>query len=99
MRLANALLGWHVLNTHSFEMMTSPQKPSADGGVEHGLGLEIGADGAELYHGGTSVGASSYLYIQPEQRVVVALLTNLTLWTKPRHEMAQRLAEIVINSD
>ncbi len=98
-RLANALLEGRLLEANSVKTMTSPQLKSSGESTGRGLGLEIAGEGAELYHGGTSVGASSYLYIRPHQRVVVAFVTNLTLWTKPRHEVAQRLAEIATGAE
>ena len=97
--LANALLEGDLLNEQSVKTMTSSQTTSSNESTGRGLGLEIGDTQSELYHGGTSIGASSYLYIRPEEKVAVALLTNLSLWTKPRQEVAQRLTEIVVSSE
>ena len=93
-RLANALLERRLLGEDSLKTMMSPQSTSSGGSTGHGLGLKIAGEEAAFYHGGASVGASSYLYIRPEQHVVVAFVTNLTLWTEPRHEVARRLADI-----
>jgi serine beta-lactamase-like protein LACTB len=97
--LANALLEGNLLNEESLKTMTSSQTTSSQEDTGRGLGLEIGDTEGELSHGGTSVGASSYLYIRPEEKLAVAILTNLSLWTKPRQEVARRLAEIVLSSE
>ena len=47
----------------------------------------------ELFHGGTSVGGSAYLYINVETSTVVALATNVDRWTEHRHEIARALAD------
>jgi CubicO group peptidase (beta-lactamase class C family) len=93
-RLANAVLEGRVLKASSIKMMTSQQSTSSGEGTGRGLGFEIGDDGAEFYHGGTSFGASSYLYIRPGDGVIVGFVTNLTLWTKPRLEVARGLADL-----
>ena len=92
-RLASALMGGQLLNEQSVKTMTSQQLSSTGEDTERGLGLEISNFGAELYHGGTSIGASSFLYIQPGEGVAIALLTNMSLWTRPRYWVAQRLAK------
>jgi hypothetical protein len=37
----------------------------------------------ELFHGGTSVGGSSYLYLRVASGTVVAVVTMLDRWTDP----------------
>ena len=73
-------------------MWTTSRLASGDT-VAYGLGWDISASG-EISHGGTSIGSTSYLYIQPSREIVVAILTNLALWQRNRHELAQELAAI-----
>ncbi|HET7921459.1 MAG TPA: serine hydrolase domain-containing protein [Gammaproteobacteria bacterium] len=60
----------------------------------HGLGWDLDEASGAVTKGGTSVGATSYVYVRPWQGVAVAFVTNLSLWTKHRDELAVRLAEL-----
>lgn len=46
----------------------------------YGLGFSIGSDeiGRRFFHGGGSVGGSSFLVIYPDQKMVIALTSNVT---------------------
>jgi hypothetical protein len=60
----------------------------------YGLGWRLAEGGCAVYHGGSSVGGSAYLYIRPDSKTVVAFATNLELWDEPRHELAIALAAL-----
>jgi CubicO group peptidase (beta-lactamase class C family) len=96
---SNALLDGRLLDAGSLKMMWSSQRTVSGGETGHGLGWDLAENGAEVFQGGTSVGATGYLYVRPQQRVAVALLTNLSLWTKERHALAQRLADIAARAN
>ncbi len=95
---ASALLEGRVLERPSLELMFSPQKTLAGEKTGAGLGWSLSEDRAEAFHGGTSVGATSYLYLMLEKKLAVALTTNLSLWTGPRQELARSLAQLFVAS-
>jgi hypothetical protein len=76
-------------------MMWSIQETTSGETTGAGLGWNVSEEGDEVFHGGTTVGGSAYLYLRPTEQIVVAFATNLSLWTQGRHEFAQRLAELV----
>lgn len=94
-RFGAALLQGELLGTDSLENLWSSQSTASGESTGAGLGWKLSESGDEVFHGGTTVGGSAYFYIQPDQGVVVAFATNLSLWTKGRHEFAQQLATIV----
>lgn len=93
-RFGNALLEGQLLSEASRRAMWSVQQTSGGASTGSGLGWTVSADGKELSHGGTTVGGSAFLYLRPEDRVVVAFATNLSLWTEGRLELARRLADL-----
>jgi serine beta-lactamase-like protein LACTB, mitochondrial len=67
--------------------------------VNYGMGWAIGEDAAgkvtgEISHGGSTPGASGLLYLLPQERLVVAFVTNLEDAPK-RAETAQAIANIM----
>ncbi len=93
-RFAAELLAGRVLSPSSLERMLAPQKTLAGEETGAGLGWSLSDDRREAFHGGTSVGASSFLYLLPEERLAVVLATNLSLWTDPRLDLARALARL-----
>lgn len=93
-RFGNALLAGDLLNEASRAMMWSPATLASGESTGNGLGWDLGTDGS-VHQGGTSVGASSYLYVMPDSGVVVAIIVNQTFWTERRHDLAVELAELM----
>ena len=90
-----ALLEGRLLRPDSLDTMWSIQETSTGEPTGAGLGWNISEDRTEVFHGGTTVGATAYLYVRPFDGIVVAFATNLALWTDGRHELARRLADVV----
>ncbi len=59
----------------------------------HGLVWDLAADGDAVYHGGTALGATTFLCVRPYEGIVVAIAVNLSLWSRDRLELAPQLAE------
>jgi CubicO group peptidase (beta-lactamase class C family) len=89
-QMANALMSYEFLDSASVELLWTPQLVP-DGSMNpqrYGMGWRIDGE-AELlgladavrvvHHGGSSPGSSAFLLLVPEDRVAVAVLTNLTL--------------------
>jgi CubicO group peptidase (beta-lactamase class C family) len=91
---AQALLAGELLSTETLGRMWEPGRTAEGEVTGHGLGWRLGEDACEVYHGGSSVGGSAYLYLRPGSRTVVAFATNLELWDEPRHELATRFADV-----
>jgi len=96
-RFANALIAGKLLPESARRMMWTVQRTAAGEPTGHGLGWTISKDGSEISHGGTTIGGSAYLYLRPADGIVVAFVTNLSLWTEGREELASRLADLVAN--
>jgi serine beta-lactamase-like protein LACTB, mitochondrial len=90
-----ALLDGRVLRPESLKTMWSMQETTSGVATGTGLGWTISEEGDEVFHGGTTVGGTAYLYIRPRDKIVVAFATNLSLWTEGRHDLARRLADLV----
>jgi CubicO group peptidase (beta-lactamase class C family) len=93
-RFASALLDGKLLCQETRQRMWSSAATTAGEPTGHGFGWALSPEAGAVHQGGTSVGASTYLYVLPAERIAVALATNLSLWTEGRHELAARLAEI-----
>jgi serine beta-lactamase-like protein LACTB, mitochondrial len=81
LRFANAHLRDDYLSKASRKMLFTEQQTDAGEGVGYGFGWFIQQDDAGrrlLSHAGGSVGGTSLMIMQPETRVVVAGLINLT---------------------
>jgi len=81
LRFANAHLRDDYLSKASRKMLLTEQRTDAGEGVGYGFGWFIQQDDAGrrlLSHAGGSVGGTSLMIMQPETRVVVAGLINLT---------------------
>jgi serine beta-lactamase-like protein LACTB len=81
LRFANAHLRDDYLSKASRKMLFTEQRTDAGEGVGYGFGWFIQQDDAGrrlLSHAGGSVGGTSLMIMQPETRVVVAGLINLT---------------------
>jgi CubicO group peptidase (beta-lactamase class C family) len=92
-RFGDALLAGELLSEGSVGRMWQEGRTAEGKPTAYGLGWRLGPDGCEVFHGGSSVGGSAYLYLRPASRTVVAFATNLELWNDPRHALARRLAD------
>lgn len=90
-RFAQALLAGKLVSADVLRGMWQAQRTADGKPTEYGLGWRLGESPAEVYHGGSSVGGSAYLYIQPSSKTVVAFAANLELWNEPRHELESRV--------
>lgn len=92
----SALLGGRLVNPAALQTMWEAQHTAKGKVTPYGLGWRVSEDSNEVFHGGTSVGGSAYLYIRRDRKLVVALATNVEFWTEPRHELARRLADAFV---
>ena len=88
-----ALLDGRLLKKETLAAMSVRQKTRAGEDISYGLGWRISERTGELFHGGTSVGGSAYLYLRVESGTVVAITTNIDRWTESRHDLARALAD------
>lgn len=93
-RFADALIAGKLLGEKARRQMWSTSKLASGEDTGHGLGWDLSDDGKAVFHGGTTVGATCYLYVRPIERIVVAIAVNLSLWSRDRLELAQRLASL-----
>lgn len=91
-----ALVGGKLLSDSSREEMWTSKQTGSGEETGYGFGWNLSSDGSEVEHGGLSAGASSFLYVLPAEKVVVAFCANLQGWGEPRHEFAQEIARIVL---
>ena len=81
LRFANAHLGDAFLSESSRKLLFTEQRTRDGEAVGYGLGWFIGADDEGrrlLFHSGGSVGGTSLMVMQPDTRVVVVGLINLS---------------------
>ncbi|HVS64666.1 MAG TPA: serine hydrolase domain-containing protein [Thermoanaerobaculia bacterium] len=88
-----ALLDGSLISSETWSAMIEGRKTSAGERVAYGAGWRLGEEAGEVFHGGTSVGGSAYLYVRSATGTVVAFATNVDRWTEPRHELALALAD------
>jgi serine beta-lactamase-like protein LACTB, mitochondrial len=89
------LLAPGELKAETLKTIFTPQKTKSGEATEYGIGWFIHKtkSGKLVYeHAGGSVGGTSQLILYPEQRVVIAMVSNLSeaLWTR---EEVERVAE------
>ncbi len=116
-RMASALMDGELVDSATLTALWTPQLlPGGEPNPQnYGLGWRIdpgsvGENGAEslrtVHHGGTIIGGSPFLLLIPEERVAVAVMTNVTLtnpgplreavysmaglWTIAARDMAER---------
>lgn len=98
-RFGIALLERRILSAESREMMWTVQDTTGGEPTGAGLGWSLSKDSSEAFHGGTTVGATSLLYIRPRDQIVVAFSTNLSLWTEGRDELARAVADLLAKDE
>lgn len=89
----SALLDGRLLKKETLAAVSERQKTRSGEDVRYGLGWRLSELPGELFHGGTSVGGSAYLYLRVNSGTVVAFATNVDRWTEPRHDLARALAD------
>ncbi len=80
-KFGNAMLNNTLFSAEVKEALITPQKLKDGTQTEYGLGFFSGTDefGREYYgHGGGLVGGCSNLIIYPQEKMVVAVITNDT---------------------
>ncbi len=92
-KFGNALLNNKLVNKKSLQEMWKPQNTINGKSTNYAFGWRISDDQREIYHGGSSAGGTAYIYIKPEEELVIAFTANLSSWSQSRHEFAQQLAE------
>ena len=95
-RLGAGVLQPKFLDPNAREEMFTPQKTADGSETKAGLGWRIARDDAGrryVHHGGDSVGGRAFLLVYPDEKIAVALTTNLTFAPLGEKE-ARRLAEL-----
>jgi CubicO group peptidase (beta-lactamase class C family) len=80
-RFGSAMMHPGYLEAKTLATLYTPMRTTAGEDTHYGVGWRIGSDAAgrrEIAHSGGSVGANAYLVMYPDQRVVVAILSNTT---------------------
>lgn len=90
---ARALLEGRLIGAASWAAMREQQATETGESTGYGLGWRLSEESGVVFHGGTSVGGSAYLWIDVESGTAVALATNVDRWTEPRHDLARKLAD------
>lgn len=80
-RFGNSYIYSSLLKKETIQLFTRPMKTAKGKSTYYGLGWQnwIDPNGRNWYgHSGGGVGATSELLIQPEEEIVIVILTNLT---------------------
>lgn len=93
-RFASALLDGKFLDADARRMMWRAQILSNGESTDHGLGWDLDATSGAVMKGGTAFDASSFLYVLPDEKLVVVINTNRVLWNKGREALAAELAAL-----
>lgn len=91
---ADSLLAGELLGEKARQQMWTPARLSSGEETGHGMGWDLSPDGEAVFHGGTTVGTTTYLYVRPRERVAVAIAVNLSRWSGDRQALAARLADL-----
>jgi CubicO group peptidase (beta-lactamase class C family) len=95
-RFEVALLTGSLVKPSTFDLMTTPLKPSDGSKDTYGLGLGVRTlDGEKMVaHGGGQQGTSTYILILPARRSGIVVLVNMD--EVGADDLAQELAKIVL---
>jgi serine beta-lactamase-like protein LACTB len=76
---AAALQSGKLLSAQTRDIMWTPQKLADRTLTDYALGWHVGVQNGqrEIYHSGSQASTSSFIYLQPDQRMAVAILSNL----------------------
>jgi CubicO group peptidase (beta-lactamase class C family) len=93
-----ALMAGKLVSPATLGQMWTAQKTRDGQAIQYGLGWRVGArnGGQEVFHGGAAAGFSTFLYLVPEKKIAVAIMTDLELLgSKQRDDLARQIADIV----
>lgn len=95
-RFATALMGGSLVKPETRKLMWTPQKTRDRRATGFGLGFVIGRRGrqTEVYHAGGQSRVSTLLYMQPDRRLAVVLLTNLEGVGGSLLDLGRRIADL-----
>ena len=98
-RFAAALMAGKLLKPETLETMWTGQKPKAGQSIGYGLGWLLASHKGvrEVSHSGAQARVSTMLYLRPERKVAVVVLTNLEGLILI--DLARDLADIVAPTD
>jgi CubicO group peptidase (beta-lactamase class C family) len=79
-RFGSAMLQPGFLEANTLTTLFTPMRTTGGEETQYAIGWRVADDGGsrEISHSGGSVGANAFLVLYPDQRVVVALLSNTT---------------------
>tara|TARA_B100001123_G_scaffold432823_1_gene556471 strand:- start:3119 stop:4243 length:1125 start_codon:yes stop_codon:yes gene_type:complete len=95
-RFADAHSRVGFFEQETLDLLFTSQKLSSGEETGYGVGWSTRVDdrGRNIVsHGGGSVGGSTMLIMYPEERVSVALISNISGWQEDRHALSQQLAQ------
>ena len=95
-RFADAHSRVGFFEQETLDLLFTSQKLSSGEETGYGVGWSTRVDdrGRKIVsHGGGSVGGSTMLIMYPEERVSVALISNISGWQEDRHALSQQLAQ------
>ena len=92
-----ALFGGEVLSAESLKLMTTPGRLNDGKPTSYGLGVAVTnfRGHRKIAHPGGIVGFSSFLSYYPDERLVIAVLTN-TMGVEMRSEVEERIAGLLL---
>lgn len=95
-RFAAALMGGALVKPDTLKVMWTPQKTRNRRATGFGLGFVIARRGGqrEIYHTGGQSRVSTLLYMRPDRRLAVVLLTNLEGVGGALLDLARQIADI-----
>jgi CubicO group peptidase (beta-lactamase class C family) len=96
-RFGAALLSGRLVSSDTLQRMLTRQKTRQGRVTTYGLGLAVGTrrGGREAWHLGGQERVSTVLYLRPDRRLAVALLTNLERVQARSLDLARRIADLV----
>ena len=95
-RFAAALMGGSLVKPETLKLMWTPQKTRDRRATGFGLGFVMGRRGRqrEVYHAGGQSRVSTLLYMQPDRKLAVVLLTNLEGVGGSVLDLGRRIADL-----
>jgi serine beta-lactamase-like protein LACTB, mitochondrial len=98
-RFANALLSNKILENSTLDLMWTDQLTNSGKATGYGFGWNTPSDKNEIFHGGSSAGATAFVYILRNEKIVISFLTNTENWGDPRRRLAQDIAKVISSKD
>jgi CubicO group peptidase (beta-lactamase class C family) len=94
---ASALMAGHLVKPETLKLMWTAQQTRDKKPTGFGLGFVVGRRGGEreVYHTGGQSRVSTLLYMRPDRRLAVVLLTNLEGVGAPLLDLGRQIADAV----